>query len=144
MAVRVAVVNFLGITNAAWRIQKETIRQTAISGSITSEFELLAPDESQFSVLQSDLNKLSTGVSAETIGVYMQDGAQLSLQGSLVVSMNGVSGSVVGDGGSGTTALYVLMGVIGGAVGIGGAYYLVKKIYFPRSSPNSYIVWWIF
>ena len=140
MAVRVAVVNFLGITNAAWRIQKETIRQTAISGSITSEFELLAPDESQFSVLQSDLNKLSTGVSAETIGVYMQDGAQLSLQGSLVVSMNGVSGSVVGDGASGTTALYVLMGVIGGAVGIGGAYYLVKKIYFPRSSPNSYIV----
>ena len=68
----------------------------------------------------------------------MQDGAQLSLQGSLVVSMNGVSGSVVGDGASGTTALYVLMGVIGGAVGIGGAYYLVKKIYFPRSSPNSY------
>lgn len=142
MAIRVAVVNSLGITNAAWRIQNETIREDSVTGSITSEFEFLAPDESQFTVLQSDLSRLSASLSAQTMKVYMQDGTQLSLQGSLVMSMNGVPESSTENGG-GSTVLDVVMGVIGGAAGVAGAYYLVKKIYFPTSfssNRNAYVV----
>ena len=140
MAVKVAVVNSLGITDAAWRIQKLVVRENSANGAIVSEFEFLAPDESQFFVLQSDISKLTTSVNTQTMGVYMQDGTQLSLQGSLTMSLVGHFEASVGNdvSSSGMVGMYIGIGVVGGSVAVGGVIYLIKKFYCVT---NTYVVW---
>lgn len=141
MAVKVAVVNSLGISKA-WRVQNAIVKQKIISGVVLCDFDLLPPDESQFHVLQSDVGTLKASISANIFGVFMQDGTRLSLQAS-TWSNKGWSEAVSQDESSttsGIVGLYVGIAIVGVSASGYIVFRVVKKMFLASTANNSYVV----